>query len=621
MKSTPKIKLILVAVTAVNFSQATAAIAATSATVSQEQEAARLAKQLKPINDATWSTVASAKATDRYTVTKGDTLYDLSKKLFNDSKYWPKLWAVNNGNILNPHLLKPGMTITFSSGTATQLPEVSVNDPNALITRSGSATKNSTASAATAMASAGETKSDASGSSEASPSVSGDSGDTPKKRSEEWKTLPVQSWESTNLKLPAGVDRDGFDGRNARFKIARKTGFEIEAIAATDRLAHLGRIIGSRTEASFLSIGDTVYIEADEEIKIGETYVITNDPQKLKSRKSDRTGYSYNILGQVRILGVRDNLYIGTIISGKDVSFRGAVLIKNQLRIPQMDAIAGPESIEGVLMLNKTISTYATAQHKLVFIDKGSDDKVRPGMVFRAYQHYDPGNDKKLTNADFIIAADIQVVQVSEMFSSGIVIRTMMPITENTSVVLLTDVADLKSNKGFRDRSPEDRRKDQELDDLDKLDGGAALKKDEQKELKQLEQWKQNPGEAPAAPGVPAGETKGSETKVDDTKGTQKPEPKSDSNSDAALDSLAPPSGDSPSPAATPPAAATPPETAPPSGAGTESLAPPPSAPASSEAVPPAPAAPATETAPPAPATPTPGTPPPGAEDLAPPSN
>ncbi|MCK7513647.1 MAG: LysM peptidoglycan-binding domain-containing protein [Desulfobacterales bacterium] len=49
-----------------------------------------------------------------YTVQKGDTLWDLSRRFSDTPWVWPELWEENSETIANPHLIYPGQKIRLT---------------------------------------------------------------------------------------------------------------------------------------------------------------------------------------------------------------------------------------------------------------------------------------------------------------------------------------------------------------------------------------------------------------------------------------------------------------------------------------------------------------------------
>lgn len=79
-----------------------------------------------PTSAEAWSAVADGRKAEVYEVQQGDTLYTISKTLFGDPNFWPKIWALNRQGITNPHQINPGLKIYFYPGSADDIPSLSV---------------------------------------------------------------------------------------------------------------------------------------------------------------------------------------------------------------------------------------------------------------------------------------------------------------------------------------------------------------------------------------------------------------------------------------------------------------------------------------------------------------
>lgn len=82
---------------------------------------------IKPTSAEEWARVTGDRKVQMFTVVKGNTLESISRTLFGDNHFWPKIWALNHTNITNPHQIYPGLKIYFYPATDIDLPSLSID--------------------------------------------------------------------------------------------------------------------------------------------------------------------------------------------------------------------------------------------------------------------------------------------------------------------------------------------------------------------------------------------------------------------------------------------------------------------------------------------------------------
>jgi hypothetical protein len=419
---------------------ATLATQTAHAVPSPEQDALQTSRSLQPIPDERWKEIAGERISAEYRIEENDTLYDISSRLFGDPKYWPKIWALNNAKITNPHFIQPGKAITFLPGTGSSLPGVEIAD---------------------ASAAARSAQTNSSGGSESEEIVSDAPlpPQSPKWKGAEWKKIPPgQAWETITVQLPPEVDPDGFDRRSKIFK-KFPSGFELSEIPATQPIQPLGTIVGSRSESIGIGLNETLFIDVPaggptkgSELQVDQEFTVVGQPYLFKDEERDdlTLGYSYPILGKVRIVGKSGPYTMGKVINLQGAITRDTMLIQTPGRVDPTEPIPGSGAVEATVRLSRHYAAYAAAQGKIVYLTRGTEDGVRNGMVFRVFQTEDPYTQKTIAKDGVVREADLQVILASDRLSLALVRMSSSTVIEGARAVLLTDISDVTQKVEFR---------------------------------------------------------------------------------------------------------------------------------------------------------------------------
>ena len=328
--------------------------------------------------------------------------------------------------------------------------------------------------------------------------------DNERPRSQEWRKLPRQPWEfQAGAAIdPTYVDRSGFDSRS-KIVFKEGQGLELPYLATTERIEPLAQISAGREPSKVLSLGYTVFIEGRDRLQVGEIYTVIGGASQLRDADNHLMGFIYIVNGRIKITGVKDGQFVGEVISMINPIERGDLIIPFQSMVKNSPPIAGPSPVQAHILIDHVTTAIATSQYRTVLIDRGKDDGVRPGMVFRIFQKVDPESGKQITDSDFLSLSDVQVVSSSERISIGLVLNGVHIIGDGDPATLLTDISDV----GLHNRAAEkvldfgeelkegpDNKKKDEVQALDQLDVGGSIGSKEAKELRQLERWDEKGG-------------------------------------------------------------------------------------------------------------------------------
>ena len=85
----------------------------------QLELARKLSESIPPLNPG--------EGPAEYTVQPGDTLWDISDQLLDDSMWWPRLWVLNP-EVQDPDKIEPGMKLMFYPSASGEAPELAIRD-------------------------------------------------------------------------------------------------------------------------------------------------------------------------------------------------------------------------------------------------------------------------------------------------------------------------------------------------------------------------------------------------------------------------------------------------------------------------------------------------------------
>ena len=398
----------------------------------EEEDLLEIAKTIKgQIADIDWNEVATAAKVETYTVVPNDWLFKISKRLFGSGYYYPKIWSLNP-YITNPHFIEPGMVLSFTTGSANQAPEFKLGTfTEDELNQVPGTTGNFNASD---LDNFGE---------EATPSwlaekqalldqgiyfqyASDETMEDLIKANTEALNKEYEHYEPPRneyeFQMPKNFDKQGFD-KNARIFFSFKEGFYLSTFLSTNIVQDFGSIKSGPDENIFFNVTDRAYVQFDESVKPlpGDLFSIYTAGGKVTHKNSDRTGYKYSIIGQIKVIRKVSDVWEVEFLEISGMPQRGDRITAYTPKLDRITRTFNNRMIEAAIMGayegGKNLMSYGD----VVYIDRGRADGVEMGNVFDVYGFKDRLTGRNITDQPTYKVGELTVITITDNFSTVLV--------------------------------------------------------------------------------------------------------------------------------------------------------------------------------------------------------
>jgi hypothetical protein len=424
------------------------------------------------IPNTEWNELANAASESSYTVMSGDWLWKISKKIFGSGFYYSKIWSLNP-YITNPHLIEPGMVLVFNTGTEDNLPDIRVGsfdivdkvvDKNSFENWGDDAKPDW-------MEERKEILDDGINIEYASPETDEDLKDA----SQYGFIREYEAYDPPRpdfiIEVPADqYDESGFD-KNARVKFSWKEGFYLTTFVSTNVVQDLGEVTAGIEGNNMLSKFDTIFVKFDENIDVipGDKFSVYAAHGKVKHENSDRVGYKYSIVGNLKVVQKHDNLWECEIFESSGIVQRGDRLTIYTPKIDRITKTFNSRTVEAAI-----ISTFSPLQRivsygDVVYLDRGRADGVENGNVFEMYGFKDRATGRNITDNPTYKNGELTVVTLTDNFATALVTSAVRDFNVGDLAVTKSRAAAMSSSRkyvGARESEAKSM-KDTALDELD----------------------------------------------------------------------------------------------------------------------------------------------------------
>ena len=402
----------------------------------EERELLAMANNIQgQISDNEWNEVATAAKVDSYTVVQNDWLFKISKKLFGTGFFYPKIWSLNS-YITNPHFIEPGMILSFTTGSGANPPQVKLgsftNDelnaaPGSIGTTNAGDLANFGDDAKPKWL---DEKNDLQNQGVYFQYASEETMEDLTKAGEEALNREYENYEPPRSEfdviIPSNYDKSGFD-KNSRIFYSFKEGFFLSTFISTNIVQDFGELTNGPDENIFFAMKDRAYITFDESVNAlpGDKFSVYSSLGKAKHSNSDREGYKYAIVGQIKLIRKIKDKWEVEFLETSGTPQRGDRITTYTPKIERITKTYYSRLVESAIISSFNPNQSILGYGDVVYIDRGRADGVEMGNVFEVYGFKDRLLKENITDQPTYKTGELTVITLTDNFATAIVTNTL----------------------------------------------------------------------------------------------------------------------------------------------------------------------------------------------------
>ena len=243
-------------------------------------------------------------------------------------------------------------------------------------------------------------------------------------------------------------DEVGFD-KNAKIIFDYKEGFYLNTFISTNLVQDFGFVHSMQTEPSLIRPYDVIYLKFDDsvDVRAGDSYSIYRAEGKVDHKNSDRSGFRYTIISQVKAMRKLKDLWECEVVEVIGETRRGDRVTVYTQKIDKIVKTFNDRAIEAAIIQTYKDFSKTVSYGDVVYLDRGRADGVEIGNVFEVFSFYDRGTNKRISADPTYKIGELTVISMTDDFSTALVTNSSNEINIGNLAFSKTSLEAAKQNK------------------------------------------------------------------------------------------------------------------------------------------------------------------------------